>query len=59
MGIFVVTLVLTGAVFGIRQMVAPTCPRCGSKKWDRKLCRPLLLCRRCATRIDHQGHVFN
>lgn len=46
-------------MFGVRLLTVPACPRCGSKKWDRKLCKPLLLCRRCATRIDHQGRVFN
>ena len=59
MGILVATIVIAGAALGIRQLTVPACPRCGSKKWDRKLCRPLLLCRRCATRIDQQGRVFN
>jgi hypothetical protein len=35
------------------------CPRCKSREWDRKLCAPLLFCRRCATRVDSQGHAYN
>ena len=42
-----------------RWFLIPTCPRCKARKWDRKLCYPLLLCRRCATRCDVQGRVYN
>jgi hypothetical protein len=59
MEILVGALVLSCGVFGIRFMVPPPCPRCRSRKWDRKVCRPLLLCRRCATRIDAHGRAFN
>lgn len=59
MGLLVAALVLVGGAYGIRHAMTPNCPRCGARKWDRKLCRPLLMCRRCATRIDTQGRVFN
>lgn len=47
------------AGFGLRRFMAPNCPRCRGKEWDRKLCAPLLFCRRCATRIDTEGRVYN
>jgi hypothetical protein len=51
------------AVAGIgllaRRYLTPPCPRCKCREWDRKLCQPLLFCRRCATRIDSQGRVYN
>ena len=53
----VLALVLTA--FLVRRVVTPPCPRCRSKKWDRSLCQPLLFCRRCATRIDAHGRVYN
>ena len=48
-----------GAWFLGRWLLAPACPRCKGKKWDRKLCHPLLFCRRCATRCDAYGRVYN
>jgi hypothetical protein len=49
-----------GAVaYAGRQLMTPRCPRCRGKDWDRKLCAPLLMCRRCATRIDHAGKLYN
>ena len=48
-----------GAGVVVRRYLAPHCPRCKSREWDRKLCAPLLFCRRCATRIDTAGHVYN
>lgn len=45
--------------FGVRHYSTPACPRCGRREWDRKLCAPLLFCRRCATRIDSQGRTYN
>lgn len=44
---------------GVRHYVTPSCPRCHNRSWDRKLCAPLLFCRRCATRVDSQGRVYN
>lgn len=46
-------------LLGVRRYTTPSCPRCKSREWDRKLCAPLLFCRRCATRIDSQGRAFN
>ncbi|HEX2203644.1 MAG TPA: hypothetical protein VHG91_10115 [Longimicrobium sp.] len=43
----------------VRYLMLPTCPRCKQKKWDRKLCYPLLFCRRCATRCDMHGRTYN
>ncbi len=48
-----------GAWFLGRWLMTPNCPRCKAKKWDRKLCQPLLICRRCATRCDSHGRVYN
>jgi hypothetical protein len=48
-----------GAGFVARRYLSPACPRCKSREWDRKLCAPLLFCRRCATRVDAQGRVYN
>jgi hypothetical protein len=59
MGIVLGTLLLTGGFVGFRYLSVPACPRCKSKKWDKKLCRPLLLCRRCSTRVDAHGRVLN
>lgn len=42
-----------------RRLMTPPCPRCRGKEWDRRLCAPLLFCRRCATRIDAQGRAYN
>lgn len=42
-----------------RRYLTPSCPRCKCREWDRKLCAPLLFCRRCATRIDSHGRVYN
>lgn len=53
---------LTAAValaLGVRRYATPPCPRCRNRSWDRKLCAPLLFCRRCATRVDSQGRVYN
>ena len=44
---------------GLRHLMTPRCPRCSARKWDRKLCRPLLFCRSCATRCDSQMRVYN
>lgn len=49
----------TVAVLLARRYLTPPCPRCRGREWDRKLCAPLLFCRRCATRIDSQGRVYN
>lgn len=46
-------------VLGVRRYTTPPCPRCRAREWDRKLCAPLLFCRRCATRVDAQGHAYN
>lgn len=46
-------------VLVVRHYMTPSCPRCKRREWDRKLCAPLLFCRRCATRIDSQGRVYN
>ncbi len=43
----------------VRRYMTPSCPRCRSREWDRRLCAPLLFCRRCATRIDSHGRVYN
>lgn len=55
-------LVLAGVV-GVaalsRRYMSPACPRCRSREWDRKLCAPLLFCRKCATRVDSEGRVYN
>ena len=59
MGIFVGVLVLAAGWFVLRQVIAPPCPRCRAKKWDRKLCAPFLFCRRCATRVDQHGRALN
>ncbi|HEY0014793.1 MAG TPA: hypothetical protein VGC13_00685 [Longimicrobium sp.] len=40
-------------------MTTPSCPRCRGKEWDRRMCAPLLFCRRCATRIDAHGRAYN
>lgn len=50
--IVAVTVASAGAYAGYRRWLIPSCPGCGAKKWDRKLCRPLLFCRRCAARVD-------
>jgi ribosomal protein L37AE/L43A len=47
------------AVLAGRRALTPRCPRCRSKEWDRRLCAPLLFCRRCASRIDHAGKLYN
>ncbi|WP_420126913.1 hypothetical protein [Longimicrobium sp.] len=44
---------------GVRHYSTPACPRCKRREWDRKLCAPLLFCRRCATRVDSQGRIYN
>jgi hypothetical protein len=46
-------------VLALRHYSTPACPRCRNRSWDRKLCAPLLFCRRCATRVDSQGRVYN
>jgi hypothetical protein len=53
------TTVAIAAGWGIRRYVGPRCPRCRHRNWDHRLCAPLLLCRRCATRIDVHGRTFN
>jgi len=45
--------------FVVRRLTTPRCPRCSARKWDRKLCQPLLFCRACATRCDSQMRVYN
>ncbi|HEX8395591.1 MAG TPA: hypothetical protein VF665_24780 [Longimicrobium sp.] len=55
-------LVLAGAAALLpagRHLMTPPCPRCRRKKYDRSVCRPLLLCRRCATRVDSMGRAHN
>jgi hypothetical protein len=47
------------AAFLTRHFTTPTCPRCRARSWDRRLCAPLLFCRKCATRIDSEGRVYN
>jgi hypothetical protein len=37
----------------------PACPRCRARKYDRYACKPLLLCLRCATRVDSSGRTYN
>jgi hypothetical protein len=39
--------------------LTPSCPRCRGRSYDRRLCKPLLLCRRCATRCDVYGRAYN
>jgi hypothetical protein len=50
---------LIGVMILSRRLMSPSCPRGRNKEWDRKLCAPLLFCRRCATRIDGEGRVYN
>jgi hypothetical protein len=50
---------LLAVAFVVRRFATPPCPRCRAREWDRKLCAPLLFCRRCATRIDSQGRAYN
>jgi hypothetical protein len=45
--------------FVVRRVTTPACPRCRSKDWDRKLCAPMLFCRRCATRVDVHLQLYN
>jgi hypothetical protein len=59
MEIIVGAVVVACGFFGVRRLASPACPRCRQRRWDRKLCAPLLLCRRCATRVDSRGRVFN
>ena len=40
---------------GVHHLRTPTCPTCQGRSWDRRMCRPLLLCRRCAERVPPQG----
>jgi hypothetical protein len=47
------------AAFALRRVLTPRCPRCSARKWDRKLCRPLLFCRACSTRCDTNLRVYN
>lgn len=47
------------AVLGYRRWATPSCPRCRGRDWDRKLCAPLLFCRRCATRVDDALRIYN
>jgi hypothetical protein len=44
--------------YAARHFLTPTCPSCRGRAWDRKLCRPMLLCRRCATRILPPQRLF-
>lgn len=53
-----VAAVMAGGV-ALRRYMTPSCPRCRGREWDRRLCAPLLFCRRCATRIDTHGRVYN
>ena len=43
----------------VRRLTTPPCPRCRAREWDRRLCAPLLFCRRCATRVDSHGRAYN
>lgn len=53
------TVAVSGVALLARRYMTPHCPRCKNREWDRKLCAPLLFCRRCATRIDGEGRVYN
>ncbi|HYW12292.1 MAG TPA: hypothetical protein VE871_10045 [Longimicrobium sp.] len=53
------TAAVTGVALLARRYMTPNCPRCKNREWDRKLCAPLLFCRRCATRVDGEGRVYN
>jgi hypothetical protein len=58
--ILIASLAAVGvSVLAGRRALMPRCPRCRSKEWDRRLCAPLLFCRRCASRIDHTGKLYN
>lgn len=59
MSILAAAVLIGVAGFGVRQFLQPSCPRCKAKDWDRKICRPLLFCRKCATRIDQHGRAYN
>jgi hypothetical protein len=60
MTLFTIAGILAAALgFGAWRARYPNCPRCGSRRWDRKLCHPLLFCRKCATRCDMQGLTYN
>ena len=59
MTVMLVVSAVLAVLLGVRRYTTPSCPRCRSREWDRKLCAPLLFCRRCATRIDSQGRAFN
>ncbi len=50
---------LVGGATLSRRLRSPACPRCRARAWDRRLCAPLLFCRRCATRVDAAGTVYN
>lgn len=50
---------VVAVVLVVRRYATPPCPRCRGREWDRKLCAPLLFCRRCATRIDSHGRAYN
>lgn len=52
-------LAVAGLAYAVRRVTTPACPRCRAKAWDRKLCAPMLFCRRCATRVDAQLRVYN
>ncbi len=55
----VLASVLCVLAYGIyRRWLVPACPRCRAKRWDRKLCQPLLFCRSCATRCDAALRVY-
>jgi hypothetical protein len=59
MALLTALVLATGALLLLRRYSAPACPRCRGREWDRKLCAPLLFCRRCATRIDAEGRAYN
>jgi ribosomal protein L37AE/L43A len=59
MELIVGAVVLVAGVLGVRHMATPVCPRCKRRNWNRKLAAPLLLCRKCATRVDSRGRLFN
>ena len=56
---FLALLAVVGLAVVVRRVTTPECPRCRSKDWDRKLCAPMLFCRRCATRVDAQLRNYN
>jgi hypothetical protein len=57
--IFLLVAAVAAAAYVVRRLTTPACPRCQAKRWDRKLCYPLLYCRSCATRVDSRLRLYN